>query len=156
MKDSLKSIANSIPGEGMKDFLFLHRVEMGVLIIIVALILNIILRFKWTKHTIESVIDDTLKVYDPESKKRRFSGTKITMFVSFGSILWAFHYITIKYGFNETAFMVMAAIATGVGITKAFSKKLDPTVVAPDSATTIKQENTANSSETTIKEETIG
>jgi len=141
----------------LKDFLFLHRVEMGVLILIAALILNLLLRFKWTRHTLLSVIDDTLKVYDPESKTRKFSGTKITMFVAFGSVLWGFHYDTISNAkVNEVLFATMAAIATGVGITKAFSKKLDPTVVAPDSATTIKQENTGTTSETTIKEETIG
>jgi hypothetical protein len=144
MKDSLKSVANAIPeviGIGMKDFLFLHRVEMGVLIVIAALILNILLRLKWTKDTIVAMIDDTLKV-DDEKGKRRFSGTKLTMVTAFGSVLWAFHYIIIKYGFNETAFITMAAIATGVGITKAFSKKLDPTITAPDKKTDTTTENT--------------
>ena len=159
MKDSLKYTLSNLPvvSSGIKDFLFLHIIEMGVLILISALILNLLLRLKWTKNFITSVIDDTLKVYDPESKCRRFSGTKMTMFAAFGSTLWSFHYDTISNGkANETLFLIMAGIATGVGITKAFSKKLDPTIVAPGVETTIKQENTANTSETTIKEEPIG
>ncbi len=139
----------------MKDFIFLHRTEFIVLILICAFILNLLLRIKWVTNTINTIIDDTLKVYDPESKTRRFSGTKLTMLTAFTSVLWAFHYITIKFGFNETGFITMACIATGVGVTKALSKKLDPTVVSPDSQTTVKQDITDTSSKTIIKEETI-
>ncbi len=138
----------------MKEFIFLHRTEFIVLILICTFILNLLLRIKWVTKTINTIIDDTLKVYAPEDKMRRFSGTKLTMLTAFTSVLWAFHYITIKTGFNETAFITMACIATGVGITKAFSKKLDPTIVAPDSQTTIKQDITDNSSKTIVTEET--
>lgn len=135
MNDSLKSSAiKLIPNvsNGMKDFLFLHLVEMGVLVFIVALLLNLLLRLKWTKNLIMSIVDDTLKVYDPESKCRRFSGTKITMLTAFGSVLWSFHFDTIaNTKVDYSLFLIMAGIATGVGISKAFSKKLDPTVVAP-------------------------
>jgi len=125
MKDSLKAVANAIPvGSGMKDFLFLHRVEMIVLILISSIIINLLLRLKWTRHTILTIIDDTLKVND--GAIRRFSGTKMTMLVAFGSVLWAFHYITIKAGFNEIAFLTMAGISTGVAITGAYSKKINP------------------------------
>lgn len=140
----------------MKDFLILHQVEMAVMIFISAIIINILLRFKCTIKIINAIIDDTLKVDDGKGK-RRFSGTLITMFIAFGSILWAFHYDTIRNSkANETLFAFMGAIATGVGIAKAFSKKLDPEVVAPGSETTIKQEKTGNTSETTIKEEPLG
>lgn len=138
----------------MKEFIFLHRTEFIVLILICSFILNMLLRIKWVTNTINTVIDDTLKVYSPEDKKRRFSGTKLTMFAAFASVIWAFHYITIKFGFNETAFITMAAIATGVGITKAFSKKIDPTIVAPDTQTTVNQEVTDTSSNTVITEQT--
>jgi hypothetical protein len=136
----------------MKDFIFLHVTEFFVLVGLVSLLINLLLRFKWLKNIVEAIIDDTLKVYETGSKRRRFSGTKVTMMVAFGSVLWAFHYITIREGFNDTAFITMACIATGVAITGAYSKKLDPTIVAPDTQTTITQEKTGSSSETIIKE----
>ena len=143
---------NTSNTKDMSDFLILHRVEMGVLILIASVIINLLLKLKWTKNFIESVVDDTLKVDDGKGK-RRFSGTKITMFVAFGSVVWSFHYITVRHGFNETAFITMAAIATGVGISKALSKKLDPEVTTPDTQITIKEETSVGSKETSIKEE---
>lgn len=144
-----------IDSSGVKDFIVLHRIEMAVMILLSAVIINLLLKFKWTKKLISDVIDDTLKVDDGKGV-RRFSGTKITMFAAVGSILWAFHFDTISNSkANETLFLIMAGIATGVGISKAFSKKLDPEVVAPGTETTIKEAKTANSSETTIKEENI-
>jgi len=108
----------------MRDFIFLHRTEFAVLILVAAVILNLLLRFKWTKTTITTIIDDTLKVND--GPVRRYSGTKLTMLVAFVSVLWSFHYITIKYGFNEVAFITMACISTGVSIAGAYSKKINP------------------------------
>jgi hypothetical protein len=70
-------------------------------------------------------------VYDSQEKKRRYSGTKLTMLTAFGSVIWAFHWITVKSGFNETVFFIMAGIATGVGVAKAYGKKLDPEVQPP-------------------------
>lgn len=110
----------------MKDFIFLHTTELVVLALIFAVIINLILKFSWTKKLIIAVIDDTLKVND--GVVRRFSGTKITMLTAFGSVLWSFHYITVKYGFNEVAFGIMACISTGVAITGAYSKKINPPV----------------------------
>lgn len=115
----------------MRDFIFLHITEFCVLALIFGVIVNLLLRYKWVIKFIESIIDDTLKSYDTGSRKRRFSGTKITMMVAFGSVLWAFHYITIKDGFNDTAFITMACIATGVAVTGAYSKKLSPPVEEP-------------------------
>lgn len=125
MKDSLNTVANNIVGgTGMRTFLMLHRVEMGILILISAVVLNLLLKFKWTKHTILTIIDDTLKVND--GVVRRYSGTKMTMLVAFVSVLWAFHYTTIKDGYVESAFLIMACISTGVSIAGAYSKKINP------------------------------
>lgn len=135
----------------MRDFIFLHRTEFVVLVIICSIVINFLFRVKLLVKLVETIIDDTLKTN--EGSIRRFSGTKITMMVAFGSVLWAFHYITIKNGFNEYAFITMACIATGVAITGAYSKKIDPTIVAPDIQTTIVNESTKNSSRTTITEE---
>lgn len=158
MTDSLKSSVSSIMpiiDGGFKDFIMLHRIEMAVMILVSAIILNLILKLKWTKKLISDVINDTLKVDDAKGV-RRFSGTKITMFIAFGSLLWGFHFDTISNSkVNENLFLVMAGIATGIGISKAFSKKLDPEVVGPGTETTIKEEKTGNKSETTIKEENI-
>lgn len=140
----------------MKDLIIAHRIELIVLVLITGLIINLALRFKWTRKFITDIIDDTLKVDDGKGT-RRFSGTKMTMFAAFGSTLWAFHFDTISNSkANETLFLIMAGIATGVGISNAFSKKLDPEIVAPGTETTIKQEKVGNTSETSIKEETIG
>ncbi len=107
----------------MRDLIIAHRFELVVLVLASAVIINLILKFKWTKVLIEKVIDDTLKVND--GPVRRFSGTKITMWAAFGSVLWAFHYTTLR-GFNEFAFGTMALIATGVSLTGAWSKKINP------------------------------
>jgi|SRR6185437_9142444 len=108
----------------MKEFIFLHKIEFIVVLVILSIIINILLRLKGIIKLISAIIEDTLKV--EEGGVRRFSGTKLTMFVAFSSIVWSYHYITIKYGFNELAFTVMACIATGVTITKAISKKINP------------------------------
>ncbi len=136
----------------MREFILSHKADI-LATITLSIIINLILRFKWTRMQITAIIDDTLKE-DKGNGKRGFSGTKITMMTAFASLVWSFHYITVKDGFNDTAFITMAAIATGVGISKALSKKLDPTVVAPDSEITVKETKTDNSKETTIKEET--
>ncbi len=135
----------------MKEFIFLHKVEFLVLIIMFSIIVNLILHYTWTKTLINAIINDTLKVND--NGVRRFSGTKMTMLTAFSSVLWAFHYIIIKYGFNETAFITMACIATGVGITGAVAKKVDPTIVAPDTKTTMEQQTNGDSTKTTLTEE---
>lgn len=108
----------------MRDFLLLHRVEMAVLILVAAVFVNLFLRFKWVRNTITSIIDDTLKVND--GPVRRFSGTKLTMLTAFASVLWSYHYIIIKDGFNEVAFISMCCISTGVAITGAYSKRINP------------------------------
>ncbi len=138
----------------MRDFIFLHRTEFAVLIVICSILINILFRIRHVIKLVDTIIDDTLKVYDPVSKKRIFSGTKLTMVMAFASIVWAFHYDTIKNSkVNETLFGIMAAIATGVSIAKAYSKKLDPEVIAPDSAITIKEKSTDNTTETTLTSE---
>jgi hypothetical protein len=104
--------------------MYLHRIELSIAVVVLSVVINLLLRFKWTRKTIEAIIDDTLKVND--GPVRRFSGTKITMMVAFSSVVWGFHYITIKEGFNEIAFITMSCIATGVAITGAYSKKINP------------------------------
>ncbi len=113
----------------MKDLIIAHRFELSILVIALSVIINLALRYKWTRITIEKVIDDTLKVND--GIVRRFSGTKITMMIAFGSVLWAFHYTTLR-GFNEFAFGTMALIATGVSLTGAWSKKINPPAETTD------------------------
>lgn len=107
----------------MKHLIVAYTFELAIMIIAISVIINLLLHRKWTKITIEKIIDDTLKVND--GPIRRFSGTKITMLVAFGSVLWAFHYTTLR-GFNEFAFGTMALIATGVSLTGAWSKKINP------------------------------
>lgn len=116
----------------MKEFVFLHTTEFIILILICSVIINILFRIRHIVKLVDTIINDTLKVWDPISKQRRFSGTKLTMLTAFGSVLWAFHYDTIRNStVNEMVFCTMAAIATGVSITKAWSKKLDPEVTEP-------------------------
>lgn len=109
----------------MKDLIIAHRLELAILVLITSMIINLLLRFKWTRSTIEKVIDDTLKVND--GPIRRFSGTKITMMVAFASVLWAFHFIVLSYtDLIVEVFLIMALIATGVSLTGAWSKKINP------------------------------
>ncbi len=107
----------------MKDLIVAHTFELTVIVIALSVFINLILRYKWVRVNIEKLIDDTLKVND--GPVRRYSGTKITMLIAFGSVLWAFHYTTLR-GFNEFAFGTMALIATGVSLTGAWSKKINP------------------------------
>jgi len=136
------------------EFIGLYKIEFVVLALIFAVLINLLLRWKLFAKELEKLVDDTLKVYDPACECRRYSGTKLTMVTAFGSVVWCFHYIIVKYGFNETAFITMAAIATGVGIAKAYSKKVDPEVSAPDSKVTFKEETDKGSTESSIKTET--
>lgn len=140
----------------MRDFIFLHKVEFAVMILLCSVVINILFRIRHVVKLVDTIIDDTLKVYDPISKTRKFSGTRLTMVTAFMSIVWAFHYDTISNSkVNEALFGMMGAIATGVGITKAFSKKLDPEVTGPDTKNTIQTSDTGNTSEVIVKEEKI-
>jgi len=114
----------------MKDFIFLHKIEFTVLLIIGSVILNLLLRISKVMTLISTIADDTLKIND--GLIRRYSGTKLTMFVAFISIVWSYHYITIKDGFNEVAFITMTCIATGVSITSAWGKKINPPTETTD------------------------
>ena len=114
----------------MRDFIFLHKVEFAVLLIIGSIVLNLLLRISKVLTLIATIADDTLKVND--GLIRRYSATKMTMFVAFLSIVWSYHYITIKDGFNEVAFITMTCIATGVSITNAWSKKISPPTETTD------------------------
>ena len=107
----------------MKDLILAHTFGLGITVIILSVAINLLLRYKWVKSTILKVIDDTLKVND--GPVRRFSGTKLTMWAAFASILFVFIYTSLRE-FNEYAFLVMALIATGVSLTGAWSKKINP------------------------------
>lgn len=105
----------------------LHKVEFVILICIMSLVVNLILRIKLVLKEIRTIIDDTMKVND--GTVRRYSGTKITMFIAFVSVLWGFHYVLMESTIVEviiTVFITMACIATGVAVTSAWSKKINP------------------------------
>lgn len=87
-----------------------------------AFLINAAIRISWSIRVIKAIINDTLK------NDGKWSATKLTMFVSFLTVLWSYHYEIVKHGFNFDAFCVMALIATGVKITDAIGKKLNPTI----------------------------
>ena len=112
------------------------------LILLIALFIRL-------RSVIATVVTDTLK------REGKWSATKLTMATAWLVVLYSYHYDLIKNGFNETAFSILVGVALGAKVTDAFSKKLDPTVTAPDSQTTIKQDTTDTSSKTTVTEERI-
>lgn len=74
---------------------------------------------------IKDIINDTLKRKDPEGNLR-YSRTSLTMLSAWIAVLWAFIHYTLKDGFNEYAFTIMAGIALGAKVTDAYAKKLTP------------------------------
>lgn len=86
-----------------------------------AILMNMLIRKSIVVKAANDIVNDTMK------RDGKWDPTRITMFVAFGSILWAFHFDTIKnLKVNEELFLIMAAIATGVSIARAYSKKLNP------------------------------
>jgi hypothetical protein len=55
----------------------------------------------------------------------KWSRTSLTMATAWLAVLWSYHYCLIKYGFNEYAFGSLVAVALGVKVTDAWSKKLN-------------------------------
>ena len=71
---------------------------------------------------VQNVLNDTLK------RNGKFSSTLVTMFVfSAASLLYGFIDF-FSNGFNSEVWFSFIAIASGIKITDAFSKKLKPTI----------------------------
>ena len=75
---------------------------------------------------INDLINDTLKRKDASDGSLKWSRTSLTMLTAWISVLWAFHYTFVKYGFNEVAFVTMSSIALGAKIADAYTKKITP------------------------------
>ena len=113
--------------EFCKNCLHLTKNEViGVAFVSVffAVLLNLLLKIRWVKAQALSIIDDTLK--RDVNGTRRYSAANLTMFTAFMTVIWSFHYHIIKQGWDSEAFGIMALIATGVRVTDAWSKKLNP------------------------------
>ncbi len=77
---------------------------------------------------ITDIINDTLKVRD-ERGVLRYSKTCLTMFGACLLVFWSFIHVTLKDGFNEVAFGIMATMALGAGVTKSWGKKIEQPAV---------------------------
>lgn len=124
-------------------------------------IVFIILLIKYRNHfVLKGIIDDTLKIADPKTGILKWSRTSLTMATAWAVCLYSYLYDLWNNGFNETAFYFMGGIALGAKITDAWSKKIDPTIVAPPSSeitksdTTIKETPDSTDISTTVKKET--
>ena len=75
---------------------------------------------------LNKLIDDTLK-----DKNGKFSRTSLTMATAWWASISVFLIDFYQNGFNEFAFCTIVGVALGSKVTDAWSKKIDPTIVAP-------------------------
>jgi len=75
---------------------------------------------------LQKLIDDTLK-----DKKGKWSRTSLTMASAWWASLTIFIWDFCLNGFNEVAFCTIVGVALGSKVTDAWSKKLDPEIIAP-------------------------
>lgn len=92
---------------------------------LIALIVRAFFKGSAILTLVRDIGNDTLK------KNGKWSKTAIIATSAWFVVLWSFHYDLINNGFNETAWMFLGGVALGAPITKAWSKKVDPTVAAP-------------------------
>jgi len=105
-----------------------------IIIIIAASIISIILllwKVKSLFEGVKSIAEDTLKVWDDKEKRLKWSATKWTMFVAFGTAICMGLYDSYKNGLDEFVFGALLTVALTGKVTNAWSKKIDPTIVAP-------------------------
>jgi len=95
------------------------------LILLILLILRVKIIFNW----VSEVAIDTLKV------DGKWSKVAIITASAWFIVIWAFIYDEIQNGFNITAWSVLVGIATTNKLVNAYSKKVDPTIVAPTDKT---------------------
>lgn len=114
----------------MKNYLYnLHLANTTLSIsFYILLLLALILLFKYRKTLpINGLIDDTLKRWDPVTKKIAWSRTSLTMCTAWFAALSTYLYECYKNGFNEIGFYAMVGVALGSKVTDALSKKMSPT-----------------------------
>jgi len=114
---------------------FIHPLIIGIESTILLLIL--IYKIKVVANEFSIIVNDTLKKKDKDGVMR-YSRTSLTMLTAWWACLYAFVYTLHKYGMSEWMFGIMCGVALGAKLTDAWSKKIDPTVVGPDSVTTDK------------------
>lgn len=98
--------------------------------LLVGLVIHFLFRIPAVIKVGTQITNDTLK------RDGKWDPTRLTMFGAFLSIVWAFHFDTVKnMKVNEELFLIMGCIATGVGIARAYSKKLNPDAPKPEGGT---------------------
>lgn len=93
---------------------------------LIGVMVNILFQIKTISCLFNSIINDTLKI------NGKWSRTSLTMFTAWMAVLWSYVYDIVKTGFNYQAFLVMVVVATGIKVTDAWSKKLNPETKADD------------------------
>lgn len=104
----------------METNLMYLSIGLGVILLIL-LILRVRLIFNW----VSEVAVDTLK------QDGKWSKVAIITASAWFVVVWAFTYDEIHNGFNETAWMFLGSISVGNKFVNAYSKKVDPTILAP-------------------------
>lgn len=110
----------------MDKIYYLIGISVPLLIVIFVL-----WRVKIVLDFVTAIIQDTLKVYNDKEKRLKWSATKWTMFISFITALSMAIYDCYKNGLNEIVFGALLTVAITGKVTDAWSKKIDPTIVAP-------------------------
>lgn len=99
-----------------------------------AIVFFILYRIKKILDGINSIIRDTLKRYDKNEKRLKWSSVRLVGFQCFNTALGLAVYDAIKTGFNIWVFMALLTVAITGKLPDAWSKKINPD---GDTSTTI-------------------
>lgn len=110
-------------------------IGLGILLVIVF----ILWRVKSAFDLFATIVYDTLKVYNDKEKRLKWSATKCTMFVAFFTSIFMAVYDCYKNGLNEIVFGALLTVAITGKVANAWSKKIDPTIMAPKDSTNEQQ-----------------
>lgn len=105
---------------------------IGGIVAFLLIVIFILWRVKVVFDLFRQIINDTLKRFDTSEKRLKWSGTKLTMLIAWGTALFMAIYDCYKKGFNEFAFGVLVTVALTGKVTDAWSKKLTPVDTAKD------------------------
>lgn len=114
----------------LKNFIYnfdcSHPAVITTTVLICVVCIVVLIKYR-QQFIIKGLIDDTLKRWDPVTKKMVWSRTSLTMLTAWVSCVSTFIYDTCKNGINEFTFGAMITVALGSKLTDAWSKKLSPT-----------------------------
>ncbi len=105
-------------------------VGIGMLILFAIVIVFALVKIKDTLKILNEIANDTLKRADSKGVLR-WSRTSLTMLTAWIVSLYMAGYDMYKNGFHTEVFLTLVGVALGSKVADGFSKKLDPTVVAP-------------------------